>query len=524
MIASLRDVTYTYPGSASPALASISLEVAEGEFILVAGPSAGGKSTFLRLFNGLVPQFHGGRLAGSVTVAGLDASRTPARTMASRAGMVFQEPEAQSVALTVEEDLVFGMEQQGVPPPVMETRAKALLDQFGVAHLRSRRLATLSGGERQRSAIAAALALDPQLLLCDEPTSQLDPDGAADVMTALATLHHTGRTTILVSEHRLDRLLPIVSAVAEIREGRLRSATPRCAARWLEAVPPHVELARALGISPVPLTLDAAHVALAARPAALNATSLGTPPGPGDELLAARGLSVRFGDSDVLRDIDLSLAEGEVIALLGANGSGKTTLLRSLVGLQPVSQGTVSFRRRPAPAPVQERAAFAGYVPQDPAVALYRQSVRDEVADGLRHRNRAGQTSDVLRDWSVAELSDSNPRDVSVGQQLRVALASLLAHEPPVWLMDEPTRGADDAVRRFLAARIREHAARGGAAIVATHDIEAAAHFATRVIRLGSAGIEFDLPARVAFGHGGPCQTAIAALVPGAVTLDEVLK
>ncbi|MGD9932961.1 MAG: ABC transporter ATP-binding protein [Dehalococcoidia bacterium] len=499
------------------------MEVAEGDFTLVAGPSAGGKSTFLRLFNGLVPQFHGGRLAGSVTVSGLDASRTPARVMASRAGMVFQEPEAQSVALTVEEDLVFGMEQQGVPPSVMEARASELLGQLGIVHLRSRRLATLSGGERQRSAIAAALALAPQLLLCDEPTSQLDPGGAADVMASLATLHRAGRTTLLISEHRLDRLLPVVSSVVEIREGRLRSATPLCAARWLEAVPPHVELARALGISPIPLTLDAARAALSARPAALGATSPGAPPAPGDQLLAARGLAVSFGDTRVLHDIDISLAEGEVIVLLGPNGSGKTTLLRSLVGLQSIARGSVAFRGRQAPSAVQERAAFAGYVPQDPAVALYRQSVRDEVADGLRHRDRARQTRDVLREWSVEELSDSNPRDVSVGQQLRVALASLLAHNPPVWLMDEPTRGADATVRRFLATRIREHAARGGAAIVATHDIEAATHFATRVIRLDSGGIAFDLPSRAAFGHGGPCETAIASLVPGALTLEEVL-
>lgn len=522
MIASVRDVTYFYPGATSPALTSVTFAVGEGDFLLVAGPSAGGKSTFLRLFNGLVPQFHGGRLAGSVTVAGLDASRTPTRELASRVGMVFQEPEVQSVALTVEEDVAFGMEQQGVPAPRMEARVYRLLDAFGILHLRTRRLATLSGGERQRAAIAAALALDPKILLCDEPTSQLDSAGATAVIEALAELHAGGRTTVLVSEHRLDRLLATVSGVIEIREGRLRSGTPACAAGWLEAVPPYVGLLRQRGVISLPLTLDAARDAVHARssfpvPGASHAT-----PAPGDELLACSGLRVTYGEAEVLRDVSISLREGEVVALLGANGSGKTTLLRALVGLLPSPAGSVTVRGRPAPPAVQDRAAFAGYVPQDPAVAFYRQSVQDEVADGLRHRGTADSAADVLDRWGIAQLRESNPRDVSVGQQLRVALASLLAHQPPVWLMDEPTRGADASVRAFLARRIRGHAASGGAAIVATHDIEAAAHFATRVIRLSDGAIDFDLPARVAFGHGGPCPTAIATLIPGALTLDEV--
>jgi len=522
MIATLRDITYSYPGSPRPALSSISLDIRDGEFILVAGPSAGGKSTFLRLFNGLVPQFHGGRLAGSIIVDGLDASRTPARTMAARAGMVFQEPEAQGVALTVEEDLAFGMEQQGIAPAVMEARVEHLLESLGIARLRSRRLATLSGGERQRAAIAAALALDPRLLLCDEPTSQLDPEGAASVIGALDALHQSGRTTILVSEHRLDRLLPVVSSVAEIRDGSLRHGPPSCATRWLEAVPPHVELCRAAGITPIPLTLEAAHSSLLARPQFTVRPMEPLQPS-GDVLVAAEGLAVSFGDTEVLRDVDLSVRAGEVVALLGANGSGKTTFLRALVGLQATARGSVTFRGQPAPPAVQQRSAHAGYVPQDPAVALYRQSVRDEVADGLRYRPGPASSDDVLHSWSVADLAAANPRDVSVGQQLRVALASLLAHDPPVWLMDEPTRGADLSVRRFLASRIREHATRGGAAIVATHDLEAAAHFATRVVRLNDAGIEFDLPARQAFGFDGPCPTAIASLVPGAITLDEVV-
>lgn len=518
MIASLRGITYHYPSGGEPALRDVSLDVPEGGFRLLAGPSAGGKSTLLRVFNGLVPQFHGGQLSGEATVGGCDPVRTPARQMPTIAGMVFQEPEAQAVAEAVEDEVAFGMEQQGIAPPEMRRRLDELLAAVGVEHLRHRRLGTLSGGERQRVAIAAVLALEPRLLLLDEPTSQLDPDGAQSVLEAVSALHRRRGLSVLVAEHRLERLLPLVDGVFEVEGGYVTAMTPREAAARLRAVPPVAQVGRRFGFDPIPLTVDEA-VAQAANLRARPAPPIAA---PGDELLRTDGLTVAYGEQVALRDASFALREGEVVALVGPNGSGKSTLFRAIAGLVKPAGGEVRFDGRPAPARVQDRTALAGMVPQDPALALYRETVREEVEETFALRRLRAPIEPVLDRWGIAPLAARNPRDVSVGQQQRVAMAAMLAHAPRTWLMDEPTRGADGDAKAQLAATLRAHAADGGAAIVATHDIESAAHFATRVIALDHGTIAFDLPVREAFGSTGPRPTQTARVVPGALVVEDI--
>lgn len=523
MIASLRDVAYRYPAASGWTLRDVNVEIPEGSFILLAGPSAGGKSTILRTLNGLVPQFHGGVFQGSVTVAGLDPVRTPARRMATVAGMVFQEPESQAICDVVEEEIAFGMEQHGIERAEMHRRLDGLLDALHIDHIRLRTLATLSGGERQRVAIAAVLALEPRLLLLDEPTSQLDPEGANAVIDALARLRRGRELTVLLAEHRLERILPVCGGVLEVETGRVKEMAPREAAANLRAVPAVCQLGRRLGLDPVPLTLAEARECLAGfTPGPSPARSgVGTAPHtPGDELLGATGLTVTYGETVALRELDLTLREGEVVALVGANGSGKTTLFRALAGLVQPARGDLRIGGGPAPRSVQARTAVAGLVPQDPAIALYHETVREEVSESARNRRRA---TPPLGDWGLEHLADRNPRDVSVGQQQRIALAAMLSHNPRVWLLDEPTRGADGEAKRWLAERLRCHAAGGGAAIVATHDIESAARFATRVVALDRGEPIHDLPAREAFSAGGPFATQVARLVPGAVLPEEVV-
>ncbi len=523
MIARLRGVAYRYPSSPGLVLRDVDLEVSEGAFTLVAGPSAGGKSTLLRLFNGLVPQFHGGRLSGSIEVAGLDPAHTPARRMATVAGMVFQEPEAQAIAETVEDEVAFGMEQQGVAPSEMHRRIDALLDAIGIEPLRHRRVTTLSGGERQRVAIAAVLALEPRLLLLDEPTSQLDPQGAEALLATLVDLHRRGSLTALLAEHRLDRLLPVVDSVIEVESGVVSAMTPREAASKLRAVPPVCRLGRRLGLDPLPLSAAEALAMLSGERFAVAAFA--QPRTPGDLMLSLEGVSVAYGEQVALRDATLSVREGEIVALVGPNGSGKSTLFRAVAGLERPFAGRISFADKVAPASIQDRTAFAGFVPQDPAIALYHDTVAVEIADTVRSRRMAGGSpGDVLEAWGIGALAHNNPRDISVGQQQRVAIAAMLAHEPRVWLLDEPTRGADAAASEWLAARLRAHAAAGGAAIVATHDIESAARYATRAVGLEAGEVQFDLPAHVAFGSGGPLATQVARVVPGAVAAEQVSR
>jgi len=227
-----------------------------------------------------------------------------------------------------------------------------------------------------------------------------------------------------------------------------------------------------------------------------------------------------------LRDVSLSVGRGEVVALMGPNGSGKSTLFRAITGLSKLAAGQVFVAGRDVSRlDARERTAHAGLVPQDPALALYRETVAEEVAETIKLRRRQiqrGGVEELLQRWGVSEFADRNPRDFSVGQQQRVAIAAMLAHGPEVWLMDEPTRGADAAARRELADRLKAHAVCGGAAIVATHDVESAAQFATRVITLHEGGLQSDLPAREAFAAHGPHPTQVARIVPGAITPEEV--
>jgi energy-coupling factor transport system ATP-binding protein len=249
---------------------------------------------------------------------------------------------------------------------------------------------------------------------------------------------------------------------------------------------------------------------------------------PGEVLVRVAGVSVAYGEHVALREATFDLREGEIVALMGANGSGKSSLFRALTGLTLPFEGRVAYGS-PGSARLRttrEITGFAGLVPQDPAIALYRETVREEISESLANRagggGGKGAVDAALFGWGISELSERNPRDISVGQQQRVAVAAMLAHRPPVWLLDEPTRGADSRAKDELRARLIAHAAAGGAALVATHDAESAARFATRVITLQAGEIISDLPARQAFSASGPHPTQVARLVPGAITADEV--
>jgi energy-coupling factor transporter ATP-binding protein EcfA2 len=223
-IARLSHLSYWYPGASEHALRDVSLLIEEG-LTVIAGPSGGGKSTLLRVLNGLVPHFHGGRIAGTAEVEGRDVIETPTRLLARSVGFVFQDPELQTVYDVVDREVAFGLENIGLPPKEMEDRVEEALHTAGVAHLAGRRVRTLSGGERQRVALASALAMRPRLVVLDEPTSQLDPEGAAMVLEAVMSLVEQGRAAV-IAEHRLERLLPVAGALVIVEDGRARTTPP----------------------------------------------------------------------------------------------------------------------------------------------------------------------------------------------------------------------------------------------------------------------------------------------------------
>jgi len=431
-LASFDRLQYWYPGASEPALRDVSLAVGEG-LTLLAGPSGGGKSTLLRAFNGLVPHFHGGRFGGRGLIAGLDLLTTPTSRLARSVGFVFQNPEAQFVHGTVERDVAFALENVGLPRSRMADRVEEALAAVGALPLRTRRIATLSGGEKQRVALAGALALRPALVVLDEPTSQLDEEGARALVAACLRLRDSG-TAVVAGEHRLDLLRAVADRPLTIAGGRLE-----------EGIPPPVPAAR--------------H-----RP----------PGGFGEVAWRLDGVSAVLGQAQVLDELTLEGRGGEVVAVTGSNGSGKTTLLRVLAGLLAPVAGSIT---RPP--------GRTAYLPQDPGAILHRPTVREEVQLTLRRSGARDGLVPALEEMGLVALAGRYPRDLSGGERQRAAIAAVLAGAPALALLDEPTRGMDAAARRRLVAAIDRLASEGGSVVVATHDEELAAAVADRVLRLG---------------------------------------
>ncbi|HEY8446115.1 MAG TPA: ATP-binding cassette domain-containing protein [Thermomicrobiales bacterium] len=528
LAAELREVRFRYPRQTEPVLRGVDWLIPEGAFVLVAGPSGSGKSTLLRCLNGLVPHFSGGVFGGSAIVHGLDTRHYGPRALSRTVGFVFQEPEAQLVTTRVEDELAFGMEQLGIPPALMRKRVEEVLDLLGIAALRHREVATLSGGERQRVAVAAALTLQPRLLVLDEPTSQLDPWGAEDVLTALTRLNDDLGLTIVLAEHRLERVLGfadrlrLVRADAETVEGDPREIMAVCDPSM---APPVVRLGRALAWEPLPLTVkEGRRLALAStapRMPGPDSPSAGGPP-----VVELRGVSAGYGARIVLRDITLEVRPGELVALMGRNGSGKTTLLRSIIGFHRPASGSITVAGRDiASLDPADIARDVGYLPQRPASLLFAERVRDELAFTLRHRRRTRFDPDaLLEDLGLTALADRHPRDLSAGEQERVALAAVLAGAPPVLLLDEPTRGMDALRKAALGQLLRRLRDEGTAVLMATHDVELVAGLATRVVLLGEGEIIADGPPREVLAGSLTFATQVNKLYgDGFLTVEDVL-
>jgi energy-coupling factor transport system ATP-binding protein len=506
------DVSFAYPDASRAALRNVELEVQSGELLLVLGASGSGKSTLLRAVNGLVPHTSGGRFGGDVVVFGRSTRSHHPRELADVVGFVAQDPESQSVVDHVERDLAFVLENLGFSQDAMRRRVEEVLDALGIAHLRDRDPSTLSGGERQRCAIAGALAAGPQALVLDEPTSQLDPQGADDVLAALVRLNHDLGTTVMLAEHRLERAAPLADRAVLVDGGSV--GAPAAGATVLADYPgaPSVtRLGRLLGWEPLPLTVRDARARATFDPPMLEPPPPPSPAAPGDRLLDARGVRVTLGGRTVVRDVDLELRAGDVIALFGRNGAGKTTLLRALAGLQQPSSGIVDARGRVA------------YVPQNPNTMLFSSSVRRELVETQRLLGAidAAAVDRWLDALHLGELADEHPRSLSGGQRQRVAIAAVAVGGAPVLLLDEPTRGMDAPSRTALEHAVREHAGGGGAVVLATHDVELAARIASHAVVLGDGEIVADGDARTVLA-GSLFAPQVLRVLPPFLTVEEV--
>ncbi|MBV9292911.1 MAG: ABC transporter ATP-binding protein, partial [Frankiales bacterium] len=335
-------VSVTYADAERPVLDRVDLVVPEGELCLVIGRTGSGKSTLLRCINGLVPHFTGGRLTGRVTVDGRDTRDHPPRELADLVGFVGQDPLAGFVTDTVEDELAYGMESLGVAPDVMRRRVEESLDLLGLADVRDRPLLSLSAGQQQRVAIGSVLTVHPRVLVLDEPTSALDPAAAEDVLAALTRLVHDLGLTVVLAEHRLERVVQYADRVVVVPGAGqpVTSGAPADMLATSPVAPPVVELGRAVGWSPLPLSVrDARRAADSLRDRLANLPAPVPRPvaPPSSAVVELRGVSASYGAVRALHDIDLTVGRGELVAVMGRNGAGKSTLLSLIAGLRSPS-------------------------------------------------------------------------------------------------------------------------------------------------------------------------------------------
>ncbi len=438
-LAAADGLTFTYPGASRPALEDATVSIELGEVVVILGASGSGKSTLLRAFAGLVPHFHGGRFAGCVQVAGRDTRRTHPAELAGTVATVFQDPEEQIVLNRVVREVAFGLENLGAAPAEIVPRALDALRSVGAQHLAERDVAELSGGELQRVCLASALALEPELILLDEPTSQLDPDAADAFLELVSGLG----IAVLMSEQRPSRALQHADRVLFAEDGRLiLDATRDVAEEWLSK-----------------------H-----RPLWLGLPDHDGVTVPGEEICRLDGVSFSYATVPVVEELDLGLRRGEIVALSGPNGCGKTTVAKLACGLLEPDAGTVM------------RSGRSAMLLQDPGRYTVRDRADDEVALGVGGAKVRAHAA--LAAVGLAGMESHNPRDLSSGERERLALASVLVVEPDLLVLDEPTRGVDPARKAQLADLLRRDSARR-ATLLVTHDGDFARATADRTIVLG---------------------------------------
>lgn len=440
----IQDLSYYYPETIKPALNRINLEIPEGQLLIIIGDSGSGKSTLLRVISGLIPAFYNGKLLGRVFLDGEDTVQMSRQEMVQKVGIVFQNPESQLVMNNVEQEIVFGLENLGLPNNLMKRRLMEMSTSLGLSEDLSQGVSQLSGGQKQKVALAGVMAMQPRILLLDEPTSQLDPVAAEEILNIIRRLNEDNGITVVMIEQRLERCCHLADRILLMENGLIAADinTGGRGRMWLQRapltyLPPLPNLFARAGFKELPLTVKQGRQMLnslmadssrAAKPVPDTSIILGS--AKGQELIDIQNLWFSYPDKEeVIKNVNLLIREGDFIALLGENGAGKTTLLKNINGLLKPSRGQIKLAGKDTrDLAIEEIAASVAYLSQDPNDYLFMPSVKEEILFTLRNFNidNDSYAEEILKRFKLEAYRQCNPRDLSTGERQRVALASVL--------------------------------------------------------------------------------------------------
>ena len=504
------NVTFTYEDASAPALVEINLKIKPGETILITGPSGSGKTTLVSCLIGLVPHFHEGHLQGEIKVLQRNIRRTRIGVMASRVGLVFQDPESQLVTATVLDEIAFGPENLGIVRHEIDERVRDAIKVARLEGYENREPVNLSGGEQQATAIAAIYAMHPEIYVMDEPTSNLDPLGTKQVLSLIVDIAKKRGKTLVLVEHKLEEVLPLVDRVIVMNKGRIvrDGSVPEVMAQGdipgVFTRPPIVQLATHLELSDSPLTADQIQPMLTARLKPVQGAPV-PPPNhlqpEGESVIEVSEVWYAYGkDAPALRGVNLNVRQGEFVAILGRNGSGKTTLVRHLMGLTQPDQGNITVLGKPvAQTSIMELAQRVGFCFQNPNHQMVSFYVKEELAFGMKVRNYSAEqiaqiSQEALAFVGMSDYMEAEVLSLGKGLVQRLALASILTLQPDILIVDEPATGQDPHMTLEIFELIKRLNDQGKTILLVTHKFDIAARYASRAVVMNRGQVTYDGP------------------------------
>ncbi|CAB1253627.1 ATP-binding cassette domain-containing protein [Clostridium sp. WLY-B-L2] len=535
----IKDLNFTYPMEKERSLKNINLQLEKNDFLLIAGRSGSGKSTLARAIVGTVPNFYGGTIGGEIKIGGKYLKDMSHRERAEKVTMVFQDPEKQLMMNRVHREVAFGLENIGVDEDVIKRRVYEALQFSGILHLADRDIASLSGGEKQKVAVASALVYMPDCIILDEPTSQLDPSSAEEMLNITKKINEELGITIIVIEQRVNRWFDTVDSIAIMNDGTLelfedkRDFYYNCNKRQFMFMPDYLKFFKKMNFNKMPQNFKDARVEI--LNSSLNVKS-GNEVAAAEfqnndkEVISVNKLNCKYGSKQVLRDINFTVENGEFIAILGANGAGKSTLLKTILGLVEHEGIIRLYGEDTSKMDIRQIARHIGYISQNPNDYLSKDSVYEEVKFTMDNYGIYDEkiVNSVLKELEIYDLKDKNPRDLSGGQRQRVAIASILVLQPDMILLDEPTRGLESGLKNKLGKLLQNLNRKGTSIILVTHDTDFASNFCRRYMIMFNGRIVADGNKRQVLGDGIFYTTSMNKLLrdkdDSIFTLEEAIE